>query len=339
MRIILYPISLIYGFITYLRNKLYDSGTLKSTKLSVPVISVGNITTGGTGKTPLTVYLAEYYMQKGRKVGIVSRGYGRNSSFQLLVCDGEKILDNVDMTGDELYMISEELLQKYSNFHVLADSNRVKGAEYLIDKYNPDVIILDDAFQHRKIQRDLDIVMIDSGRYDRLFNKILLPAGNLRESRPGLKRADIIIQNNKRTDKDELEGLSSYEVPIVMAKYKMEGLYDKNNQRVDTIQKNVLALSSIANTDSFYKTINDLGLNIVHKFKYVDHYGYINKDIHNITETANQGLAIVTTHKDMVKLREFDSLLSNYKIYYIKIGLTFDKNYNILEQKLNELID
>lgn len=339
MRILLYPISLIYCVITYIRNKLYDNGTFKSVKLPVPVISVGNITTGGTGKTPLTIYLAEYFMQKGKKVGIVSRGYGRNSSFQMLVCDGEKILDNVDMTGDELYMISEELLQKYSNFRILADSNRIKGAEYLIATYNPDVIILDDAFQHRKIQRNLDIVMIDSDRYNKISNKIILPAGDLRESRSGLKRANIIIQNNKRTKRDELEGLSSFGVPVVMAKYKMEGLYDKNNQRVESIQKNVLALSSIANTDSFYKTINDLGLNIVHKFKYVDHYGYINKDIHNITETANQGLAIITTHKDMVKLREFDSLLSNYKIYYIKIGLTFDKNYNILEQNLNELID
>ncbi len=339
MRILLYPISLIYCVITYLRNKLYDNGTFKSVKLPVPVISVGNITTGGTGKTPLTIYLAEYFLQKGKKVGIVSRGYGRNSSFQLLVCDGQEIHDKVDMTGDELYMISEELLQKYNNFHVLADNNRTAGAEHLIDTFKPDLILLDDAFQHRKIKRNLDIVMVDAGAHNKLFNKMLLPAGNLRESKSGLKRAGIIIQNNKRAEIGEFEDLTVFGIPVVTARYKMEGVYDKNHVKTETVQKNVIALSSVANPDSFYKTIEDLGLNIVHKFKYADHYGYIHKDIHNITETAKQGLAIITTHKDMVKLREFDSLLNDYKIYYIKIGLTFDKNYNILEQKLNDLIN
>ena len=127
---------MIYSVIIFIRNKLYDFEILKSHKISKPVISIGNITTGGTGKTPLTIIISEYYLSKGKKVGIISRGYGRKSKDIVVVCDGDKIIQDTEIAGDELILISNHLIKKYkSGFSAAAGIDRVKAAEILISKF------------------------------------------------------------------------------------------------------------------------------------------------------------------------------------------------------------
>ena len=339
MRILLLPFSYLYLLITYIRNKLYNKGILKSTSFNTSVITVGNITTGGTGKTPLVIYIAKYFLTKNMKVAIVSRGYGRNSTFRMLVCDGKSILHPVDMTGDELYMISEELLTTGGTFWVIADNDRVQGCEYTIKELNPDVIILDDAFQKRNLTRDLDIVMIDRSKFNTFFNKILLPAGDLRESKNALHRASIIIQNNKDTKADVIPELEKYCKPIIRISYKVLGIYDKNGVKAETLPKKVAVIAGLANPDSFYKLIQNLGFDIADKFDFPDHYSYIFKDIRHIKEMCEGGIPIITTHKDYVKLKEFDTFIKEFPVYYLKIGLNFEDNINILENMLNDAVN
>ncbi len=172
LRIFLLPVSALYSIIIYVRNKFYDKGFLKSEKILKPVISIGNVSTGGTGKTPFTIFIAQYFLRKGKKVGIVSRGHNRKSTDMVVVCDGEIINDDIRKSGDELILISNELIKYYKgDFFVAAGTNRVETSNFLINKFNPDIILLDDAFQHRKIQRDLDIVLIDTEDFNE--NKFL----------------------------------------------------------------------------------------------------------------------------------------------------------------------
>ena len=338
MRLLLLPFSYIYLLITFLRNKLYDKGILKSRSFSTPIISIGNVTTGGTGKTPLTIHIAKYYIEKGLKVGILSRGYGRNSTYQMLVCDGKQILHPVDMTGDELYMISEELMGTGESFWVVADSNRVKGCRYLIDNFKPDVIILDDAFQNRQIKKDLDILLVDSANFSKLSNKLLLPSGELRESRNGIRRASLIIQNNKSGDEKIIDDLKEYDKPVITMTYKMKGVYDRDNNPIETLPKRIMAISGLASPDSFINILKRLDFTIEDSFSFPDHYNYINKDIRNIKEKNEKGFPFITTHKDFVKLKEFKNFMEGFKVYYLKIGLNFENNNDILENMLNDTV-
>lgn len=338
MRILLLPFSYLYLLITSIRNKLYDKGIFKTKSFTTPIISVGNITTGGTGKTPLVIFLAKYFLSKKLKVGIVSRGYGRNSTFRMLVCDGKGILHPVDMTGDELYMISEELLSSGGSFWVVADNDRVKGCEYILKEFNPDVIILDDAFQNRKIKKNLDILLIDSNEIDKTSTKLLIPAGNLRESKSGIKRASLIIQNNKKGNGAILNELKQYDKPVIRMNYKMVGIYGREGE-ISTLPGEIVAVSGLASPDSFHKSLEELNFTLKDKFVYPDHYNYVFKDIRNIKEICEGGIPIVTTHKDYVKLREFVNFIEEFPVYYLKIGLNFEDNIDILENMLNDVIE
>jgi tetraacyldisaccharide 4'-kinase len=243
------------------------------------------------------------------------------------------------MTGDELYMISEELLKNYNSFWVVADKDRVKGCEFLETEFKPDVIILDDAFQNRKIKRDFDILLVDSGNFDKYSHKFLIPSGDLRESKKGIERASVIIQNNKSSEIPALDELKHYEKPIITMTYKWEGIYDSDNNSVETLPKKIIALSGIASPDSFHSILKSLDLTLSDCFVFSDHYVYINKDIRNIKERSEEGLPIVTTHKDFVKLKEFKNFIDDFNVYYLKIGLNFEDNNDILDKMLNNLVE
>ncbi|NMB80235.1 MAG: tetraacyldisaccharide 4'-kinase, partial [Ignavibacteria bacterium] len=156
IRIILSPLTFIYAFIIRTRNFLFDKGFFKISKVNAFVISVGNLTVGGSGKTPAVIFLAELLKKHNKQIGILSRGYGRNSFGYLYVSNGEKIFTTVDECGDEMYLVSDEL-----KVPTAVSERRVVGAKRLISNSGVKFILLDDAFQHRWIHRDLDIVMID----------------------------------------------------------------------------------------------------------------------------------------------------------------------------------
>ncbi|MCY7377280.1 MAG: tetraacyldisaccharide 4'-kinase, partial [Pyrinomonadaceae bacterium] len=181
--------SQLYGAVTNVRNVLYEKGVFKSISLGVPVVSVGNITVGGTGKTPMVALIAEMLFESGAKVGILTRGYGReNPKQRVLVSDGERILADAKQSGDEPFELARKLLGKAV---VVADTDRVAAGIWAREKFGVTAFVLDDAFQHRRLKRDSDIVLIDAT--NPFGNGKTLPFGILREPLGNLKRADSIV--------------------------------------------------------------------------------------------------------------------------------------------------
>ena len=193
--------SLFYFIITFLKNYLYDKNILKPKRVNAMVISVGNLTTGGVGKTPVVAEIAKYYVNKGEKVAIVSRGYGGklNNKNVNVISDGINLYYNADMAGDEPYWLAVNL----NMCAILTCANRYKACKYAIENLGITKIILDDGFQHRKLFRDTDIVLIDSEK--KLGNNCVLPAGPLREDANNIKRASKIVVMSKNTEHKNAE--------------------------------------------------------------------------------------------------------------------------------------
>ena len=344
LRIILLPVSLLYSLIIFARNKMYDFGIFKLHKISVPVISIGNITTGGTGKTPLTVFIAKHYLDRDLKVGIVSRGYKRKTKDIVIVCDGISVNQDTEMSGDEPVMMSNELISSGRNkFFAAAGSDRVRTSRFLISKFNPDIIILDDGFQHRRIIRDLDIVLIDAQDYinNKFKNLFTLPSGNLRENIYNLNRADIIIQNDKSGNLKLISGLSEFSAELISIRYKSEYFMDfKNSIFKDTEcrGKRAFIFSGLADNQSFFDQINQSGMILKGFRNFPDHHDYKLSDIDSLISEYETGIMFVTTEKDFTKIKKFGKFVSEFPVYFLKIGIeVIDKN-NILINKLNAVI-
>ena len=197
--------SLFYGLVSKLRNNLYDNGILKEEKVNANVISVGNLTTGGVGKTPVVMALAKYFVEKGEKVAVITRGYGGKLSNKKVnvISDGINLFQTAEKAGDEAYLLAVNL----NMCAVLTCKNRVKAAKYAIENFGVTRIILDDAFQHRKIHRDMNILLVDSEMG--FGNEKLLPAGPLREGTEAFDRVDKLIVMNKSTDSQRAEKLAT----------------------------------------------------------------------------------------------------------------------------------
>ena len=187
-RFFLIPLKPIYWLLVLIRNIFYDLKIFKIYSLNKTVISIGNLTTGGTGKTPFTIFIAKYFIQQGIKVAILSRGYGRKSKGTIVVSNGINLINSYEKSGDEPYLIAKKL----QNVPVVVDEKRYRGGKFLINNYNPDIIILDDGYQHRSLKRDLDILLINS--LDKKTDHKLIPNGKLREPWKNIKRADLIIK-------------------------------------------------------------------------------------------------------------------------------------------------
>lgn len=340
LRVILIPFSIIYCYFIFLRNKLYDIGVFKSNKVSAPVISIGNITTGGTGKTPMTIFLSKYFLDKGKKVGIVSRGYKRKSDEMVLVSNGRSINDNLEQSGDELIMISDELMKDYrNNFSVAAGKNRVQTAEYLINEFKPDVIILDDGFQHRKIKRDYDIVLIDSHNFltEKFLYAFTLPSGNLRESLNNLNRADVIIQNNKYEDINIIPEFRKYGKDVIQMRYKTEYFMDNKNSILSDFNLGAVVFSGIADDSSFIEMVKESNLVITDTIRFSDHHEYTEPDVHSLMTLHTKEKVFITTVKDFIKIKQFSDFINNYPVYYLKMSVELGESKSILFSKLDEL--
>lgn len=341
IRILLIPVSVIYSLIIFVRNKLYDLEILKSHKISKPVISIGNLTTGGTGKTPLTVIIAEHYLSKGKKVGVISRGYGRKSKEIIIVCDGENVIRDPEIAGDELILISNQLISKYRNkFSAAAGIDRVKAADNLISKFNPDVIILDDAFQNRRIKRDADILIIDSKDFisKKLINCFTLPSGNKRESFSSIQRADVIVQNNKQNNQETLEELKNTGKEVILMRYKTEYFIDNKNSILSNTNQKAIVFSGIADDDSFVKMVKEKGFDVETVLKFPDHHIYSQNDIDVIKGKLSENIILITTEKDFVRLRKYADFVNNFPVYYLKLKAELTDEHNILYAKLDELL-
>ncbi|MBS1518926.1 MAG: tetraacyldisaccharide 4'-kinase [Bacteroidetes bacterium] len=335
MRLILIPFSLFYSFFMSLRNFLYEMEILSICRSEAKVISVGNITTGGTGKTPMIIFLAKYFLGKGKKVGIISRGYGRKTKEMVIVYDGKIFNRETDQTGDELSLITFELLKDFSgNFFVAASDDRCTSAAFLTGNFNAEIILLDDAFQHRSIYRDLDIVMIDAN--DMMLNgflyKFTIPSGNLRENLSGIKRADLIIMNMK--DSQQTNPGFNFSSPALKIKYKTEYFIDHKNTILNERKNKAVIFSGLAEPFSFRKAVEKNGIEVTGEIKFRDHHEYSEKDISELISLYKNDLIFITTGKDFIKLRKFKDFIESYPVYYLNLEIDISDKEKLFFENL-----
>jgi len=323
---IMFGLSIIYGAGLKIRASGYKSGLLGSKKLPCKVISVGNITAGGTGKTPMTIYLARRIHQMGYRAAVISRGYrGRAEKSGGIVSNGREVFMGPQLAGDEPYMMATYL--KTIEVPVLVGRDRYRSGLLALDKFNPDVIILDDGFQHLKLARDINLILLDNRRP--FGNKFLLPRGTLREPVPSLRRADIFIltrsdsgpevpETNNLTVLDRyLNGRRLYKtthVPVLYTWLKTgrqttdADLAPSNSLSTWNFSvlkgRKILAFSGIANNDEFKQTLVDLGCDVTGFMGFQDHHRYSDNDIVKILESAkNTGAdCLCTTDKDYARM-------------------------------------
>lgn len=298
-------ISLFYGAVTAVRNKLYDIKLLPSYSSKSFVLSVGNMTTGGVGKTPFVLEIAKHYLSLNKKVAIILRGYGAelNNKHPNLISDGSGAIFSGSIAGDEPVWLANNA----KGAIVVTCGNRVKAEKFLKEKYNPDIIILDDGFQHRKMKRDLDIVLIDAK--NKFGNKNLLPAGPLREDvQNAMRRIDKLVVVNKSQDsKNALKYCdylkSRYKKATFLCKIIPDFAYNIiSGNRLEKGTK-IMAFSAIGQPDSFYEFLK-VDYKLIAVLDFEDHHTYEREDISKIIHFAQEENieAIVTTEKDAVKL-------------------------------------
>jgi tetraacyldisaccharide 4'-kinase len=325
VRFSLQPAAIAYGLGAYLRLSAYARNILRQARTAVPVVSVGNITCGGTGKTPVVIDVAQKLMQAGYKPAVLSRGYKRKSQApSMVVSDGTAILASCAESGDEPYLIAT----KCPGVTVIVGARRKDTARIAIEQYGCDVILLDDGFQHLGIARDLDVVLIDYN--DDPAEDAVLPAGRLREPVAALARANAILITKVPVNPDEryLEKLGKYlhkhspEASIGLVRFAAEflvGINQANPQGEALTQhdvqsiagKRVLAFCALARPDSFFQSLSNLKVTVVGTHAFPDHHWYTRKDLQKLQDEGERLSCdlLLTTEKDLVKLLEFkDSL-------------------------------
>lgn len=316
LRKILFPFAILYGFITTIRNYLFDKGILKSTSFDIPVIAVGNLSVGGTGKTPQIEYLIRLLSDK-YKVATLSRGYKRKSEGFVLA----DATSNAEILGDEPF----QFYQKFPNIHVAVDANRTNGITQLLSQNeNPKVILLDDAYQHRKVKAGFYILLT---AFDDLYaDDFMLPTGNLRESRSGANRANIVVvtkcPKNLSDEKQEeirlkLKLKCSQQLYFTFIDYD-DAVYgkDKKIDVKDIKSEAKLLLAGIAKPKPFFDFLKNEKDECL---TFPDHHHFSETDLNEIQNKAHSK-KIITTEKDYVRLK--DSKLVS-QLYYLPIKSTF----------------
>lgn len=337
MRFFLYPIAFIYNFISELNRKF-----TKSIKLDKPVISVGNITWGGSAKTPIVIEVVKYILSLKKTPVILSRGYRRKivTKNPVVVRDRNKILSNLEMSGDEPYMVAQKV-----SCPIIIGSNRVKSAE-VARQFNPDVFVLDDGFQHWKLKRDLDIVCVNA--LNPFGNGMIIPAGILREHLTALKRADmIIITNSDFLSKQQLDELDNqiYNISgkktfhVTYGNFKIKNMPDGSLIDLDFIKnKNIFMVCAIGSPNNFRNSIKKMDLKITREFIFRDHYEYFTYDIEKIYKQLSDKDIILTTEKDEIKIKDVITDDIKKKIFVLSTEIVFNSNREEFEQKIKGIL-
>lgn len=296
--LLLPPLSALYGAVTRTRLSLYQRGTFHTTKLDRPVISVGNITAGGTGKTPLAEWMSKTIAAEGKKVCILTRGYGReNPQRQVVVSDAQTILATPNEAGDEPYLLATNLLGSAS---VISNADRISAGRYAIENFGSDCFILDDGFQHLRLARDLNIVAVDAT--NPWGGGQLLPHGRLREPISGLSRADCVVLT--RCDQAEnTEALTNQIRDLIrdrpIFRSTMKAAY------AQVVTGPVAAFCAVGNPRSFFAQVRNSGYELAFEKAFRDHHNYSQQDVDSLVRGARDAGAqsLITTAKDAVKLR------------------------------------
>lgn len=330
MKRLLLPISLLYSFVLFLRHKLYDWNILKSKSYDTPNICVGNLNLGGTGKTPHIEYLIRLLSEK-YSVAVLSRGYGRNTKGFVMAEENHSYLD----IGDEPL----QYITKFKDIKVAVDESRCDGMDRLLQEKNPpQIVLLDDAYQHRKIKPGLNVLLTDY--YDLYSDSYLVPAGNLRDIKKASQRADIIVVTkspnvitpyNRRDVENKLKPLPHQKIFYSYIEYLDFKPLSKLSYETDIKEaKTVLLLCGIANTYPLEDYLKRK-YNTISKVKFSDHHSFTEKDIDIIIEKYNsligKSKVIITTEKDAMRLinSSYIEKFDNIPIYTIPIKIKFHK--------------
>ncbi|MDD3236516.1 MAG: tetraacyldisaccharide 4'-kinase [Candidatus Gastranaerophilales bacterium] len=324
---VLFGFSVFYKLVVQFRNYLYDENLIKSYCPHALTISVGNLTTGGVGKTPVVAEIANTFSQKGKIVSILSRGYGAalDNKEPNIISDGKNIFYSSEKGGDEPVFLAENC----PNVSVVTCASRVKAAKIAEKNFNADVLLLDDAFQHRKLGRHINLALVDNK--NRFGNELLLPSGPLREPLENIKRADKIILVNKSSDDEnalryceELE--NRFHKKVFLCKMVPDKTYNILTNKELEKDSRVLAFSAIGQPSEFYEFVKkDYNLAVTVDFE--DHHFYDESNIKELFEIASKEsiTKLVTTEKDAVKIKK---ILSKYKteieIYALKLKAFLD---------------
>jgi len=305
IRLLLYPFSIIYNGITGLRNILFDKGILSSYEFNVPVINVGNLSVGGSGKTPQIEYLIRL-LQKDYKIAVISRGYKRKTK-GFLVADKHSTPTTI---GDEPYQI----YQKFKDIIVAVDEDRVRAVRNVLNNFSPEVILLDDGFQHRRIKAGLNLLLTPFA--SPFFKDFVLPAGNLREARKNAERADIVLvtkipnELKQRTLKLYQQKISNYtNAPVFFSKINYDTKIISRQASLsisELTEYQILLVTGIANPKPLNSFFSEKSINF-DSLKYGDHHHFSKSDIQRIKQKFEQipsaKKLLLTTEKDYVRLQ------------------------------------
>lgn len=334
-RYLLWPFSLLYGLAVVIRNKLFDWGIFQSTEFDLPVICVGNLSTGGTGKTPQIEYLVEL-LKHDYKVATLSRGYGGSNNYYTLVDETSKASE----IGDEPLQIK----LKHPDITVAIDPDRTQGIRLLRENIKPEVVLLDDAFQHRKVRAGLSILITPYS--SPFYEDALLPAGNLREPITGKERADVIIVSKCPPDISDSERQSIIErikpsvnqqVFFTYIDYAVPMSIDGVNHLELNENTSIVLVTGIGNPVPLVEHVN-VRYSLKEHVKFPDHYSFSESDIQHIQQKfsiiASTDKAILTTEKDAARLRSTN--LMNLPVFYLPIEVRFIGHGE--EERFNNLI-
>ena len=326
-------LSNIYGHFANGRNAKFDSGQLPIHKCKIPVISIGNISAGGTGKTPLTLLIAQFLLDNGIKPGIIARGYKGDFEGSLIVSDGNSILSTVEQSGDEMYMLANNI-----KVPIVVNKRKYQAAIYIEQQFDIDCIIIDDGFQHRYLHRDLDIIIMDKQTLDKPYP---LPKGRLREPFHNINRAEIICLPEAINDS----------IPMLQ-RYNNHAIYATLQTKTDTLipltensttDSKVFLFSGIANHSKFRNSVVDFGREVIGELAFPDHYNYTEASIRKIIlkSKALNTNTIITTEKDAVKLSKYFDLFSenNIALLYLKITSIVSRNEDLFCKKIIEIVN
>lgn len=322
------PLSFTWEWVYRLRRSFYEYGVLKKVTFKVPVISIGNLSFGGTGKTPTIIWLTEWLIEKGLTPVVLTRGYkGQLEHSSGLLKSGQKFRLNPFDYGDEPLMISNQMKKGA----VIVGKKRARNLMKYFSEVRPDIVLLDDGFQHLQIYRSFNVVLFDATMPLDLYK--VAPLGYLREGMSALKDADaLIISRSDMVTKEKLEKLLSllseyfhHGPPVALTRYRPVGVFDVYDKFVYSIGElkglKAIAVTAIASPDSFYRYLESFGVEITQKVSFPDHYFFTPEDVNDLLIKASQQSAIVLcSEKDMVKMKRV-SLDS--RILFTKVKVEF----------------
>lgn len=336
VRWVLRLLAVPYGLAVRIRAALYRHGWLPTRKLPCRVLSVGNLTVGGTGKTPVVIWLVERLLARGQKVGVLSRGYRRTSRKPvLLVSDGNTMLAGPAEAGDEPYLIA----QRCPGSVVAVGADRYRLGRWVLERFPIDCFVLDDGFQHLALQRDVNLLLIDASDPDGLAH--LLPAGRLREPLSAASRATEVLVT-RAAGSDSMPALlrmaAGRDFQPILVRFRAEALVDVRTGAVAqtgfVAGRSALVFSGIARADSFHDLLAGLDVKVMEELVFPDHHAYTDADVDSIRARARTCNAdvILTTEKDAVKVAPL--LHADDRMLAVRLGTDITEGRPRLEQAL-----